>query len=203
MGALRRRNATAKAGSYPTSWPVNSGVAEGERNWEDYIVYTAKRRKREVIPPEDAESMSVGMSLLRDMADGAPLNEIPLIQGAIEIAWVGHLDSSPYIAEALVTDRRFIVWWQDVRGRDPGLIIMDHEVMIPRPEVGARHPYMWDNILVTDYPVVMPAFVNPYSNAIFRIGVFFSKDGHANRRSMSVQATLNKVESRIRKGKTI
>jgi hypothetical protein len=63
------------------------------------------------------------------------VNEVPLIQGPVDIQWMGAPSSEMYAANALVTDRRFIVWWQKMGRRQPGLMVFDHLGMIPRTDV--------------------------------------------------------------------
>lgn len=203
-----KRGATTKSGSYSTAWPKASGLGVGPYSaeadeQERYLVYTSQRRATEPVPAEDMQVMEAANALLYRMAAGTPVKETPLIQGPIDVRWMGVAGSDAYAANALVTDRRFIVWWERMGGREPGLMVFDHLAMLPRPEVRATMPYLWTTVIATDYPVRTPAATRVYDKAAFVIGVHFSGDPHANRRSMSVQATLNEVERRCALGQSI
>lgn len=204
----KRAGAVTKPGRYETAWPKESGLGirpyvEEAEEQAAYLIYTSQRRAVENVPSEDMKVMDEANSLLYKMAAGTPVNEVPLIQGPIDIQWVGVGDTAAYSANALITDRRFIVWWDRIGSREPGLMVLDHLVMVPRSEVRASLPYCWENVIATDYPVQIPAKTRAYTNALFIIGVHFSSDAHANRRSMSVQATLNELERRRSLGQSI
>ena len=202
MGLFGNRGGgPTKPGKYETAWPKSSGLgvepyaAEADRR-EAYLVYTSERRATENVPPEDMKVMEEANTLLYKMAAGTPVNEVPLIQGPIDIRWMASASSEAYAANALVTDRRFLVWWERQGKRQPGLMVLEHLGMLPRPDVRASLPYRWVSVLATDWPVRIPADTRVYSNATFTVGVHLSSDAHANRRSMSVQATLQEVERR-------
>lgn len=201
MALFGNKNKPTKAGSFSMAWPRESGL--GKQSYSDeqeaqerYLVYTSQRRKVEPVAAEDMQVMDSAMSLLYRMAGGTPVNEVPLIQGPVDINWVLPRPTTVHVAQALVTDRRFIMWWPDESGRRAGLVVLDHLVMRPRMERLARIPFEWDNALVTDFPVQVPADIRAYPSPAVVIGVHFDSDGHSNRRSRSVLATLRELEER-------
>jgi len=208
VGIFGKKSQPTRPGSYKSDWPNESGLGvrsyqEEQDAQERYLIYTSERRKFEPVAAEDMETMDAAMSLLYRMSGGTPLNEVPLIQGPVDIQWVSPGQTTLYVAEALVTDRRFIMWWAAAPGRRSQLVVLDHLLLTPRNEPFASVPYQWHNALVTDYPVQVPATSKSYVSPAVIIGVHFSSDGHSNRRSMSVQATLNELEDRRRSGLSI
>jgi len=208
MGLFSRKSAPSKAGNYQAAWPAESGLGRKPYSdeadaQEDYLIYTPDRRKAENVPAEDMAVMSAANTMLYELAAGAPVNEVPLIQGPVDVQWVNPDVFGPeFAAEMLITDRRVILWWEKMRGLPGSLVIIDHLGMIPRSEKIRLNPYIWVGGILIDYPVRIPPNARQFERAMFTVGVHFSSDGHANRRSMSVQATLNELEDRYRKGLT-
>ena len=208
MGIFGKKPQPTRPGSYKSEWPKESGLGvrshqEEQDAQERYLIYTSERRRFEPVAAEDMETMDAAMSLLYRMSGGTPVNEVPLIQGPVDIQWFSPGQTSLYVAEALVTDRRFIMWWTAAPGRRSQLVVLDHLFLTPRSEKFASVPYQWNNALVTDYPVQVPAISKGYHNPAVTIGVHFSSDGHSNRRSMSIKATLNEIEDRRLMGTSI
>lgn len=205
MGLFNRKGAPSKAGSYRSLWPHESGLGGAQGPMDDearrqYLIYTPQRRATENVPAEDMAVMTRANTLLYELAAGTPVNEVPLIQGPVDVQWVNPNLGPEFAADLLITDRRVIVWWERMRGMPGQLVILDHLGMVPRPEAIRRNPYMWASGIITGYPVVMPPAASQMAQVMFTLGVHFSADGHANRRSMSVQATLNALEDRLRAG---
>ena len=62
--------------------------------------------------------------------------------------------SARFCANALVTDRRLLLWWKGVRGRPNQMVILGHDFMFPSfDEKGKRLqgtiPYMWFGAIFT------------------------------------------------------
>jgi len=137
------------------------------------------------------------------MSAGTPVNEVPLIQGPVDVEWSNPaLGDQEFAAQMLITDRRVLLWWERMRAMSGSLVILDHLSMVPRPETRRLTPYMWTSGIIADYPVSTPPQARQFERAMFTVGVHFSNDGHSNRRSRSVQATLNALEDRYRQGLT-
>ena len=204
----KKAGAPSKAGSFQTAWPKASGLgvgpyaAEADAQ-EAYLVYTSERRAAEAVPAEDVAVMSNALAMLNRMADGTPLNEVPLIQGELDVRMYDDAPSDTFCANAMVTDRRLLLWWQGIRGRSDELLIFGHDFMIPRREVNVALPYMWSSAIVTQYPIRSPATVRQYGEVGVYVRVHFGADAHGNRRSMSVQSTLREVERRRALGEQI
>lgn len=208
MGLFSNKNAPTKAGSYKTAWPKSSGLglgpysAEADRQ-EAYTVYTSARRRSEPIPAEDAATMNAALALLQQMAGEDPLNEVPLIQGEVDARLFDEPSGSTFRATAMVTDQRFLMWWQGVRGRADEMLIAAHQFMIPRPQGQAGLPFMWEEPIATPFPIRIPATGRQYRRGGVHISPHFSSDAQANRRAMSVVNTLREVEQRVRVGEAI
>jgi hypothetical protein len=208
MGLFGNKNQVTRAGTYKSEWPNESGLGTKpysveQDDQERYLIYTSERRKNEPVAAEDMKVMDAAMSLLYRMAGGTPVNEVPLIQGQVDVQWVRPSPTTPHVAEALLTDRRFIMWWSAGEGRRATLVVLDHLVMRPMSERSSRLPFEWENALVTDYPVQVPADIRAYANPSVFVSVHFGADGHANRRSRSVVASLEELETRRSAGKTL
>lgn len=205
MGLFSRKGQPSGPGSYKAEWPRESGLGVGPYQQEadsqaQYLIYTSERRATEPVPIEDMSVMQSANSLLYEMSAGTPVNELPLIEGPIDVHWAAASMPGPFAAEALITDRRFIVWWPSMRGIEGQLVILHHFDMIPRSEVRVREPITWKGGMRVRYPFGNPPMgaQMPAVGATFE--VHFSADGHANRRSMSVQATLLYLEDQVRRG---
>ncbi|MCF8537179.1 MAG: hypothetical protein K9G75_04615 [Candidatus Nanopelagicales bacterium] len=208
MGLFSRKGAPSKAGSYSTSWPAESGLGRGPysveaEQQEAYLIYTPERRARENVPAEDMAVMTRANTLLFEMSAGTPVNEVPLIQGPVDVEWSNPaLGDQEFAAQMLITDRRVLLWWEKMRAMSGSLVILDHLSMVPRSETRRLTPYMWTSGIIADYPISTPPQARQFERAMFTVGVHFSNDGHSNRRSRSVQATLNELEDRYRQGLT-
>jgi hypothetical protein len=206
MGLFSKKNQASKAGPYEVAWPSESGLGintysiEAEAR-DQYLIYTTERRKRENVPLEDMPAMQAANSLLYEMSAGTPVNEMPLIQGPIDINWISASVSVPFPAEMLITDRRVLMWWSPASGREGQLLILHHFDMIPRTEVRASMPFNWSSGIRAKYPLGNPPMTGQMPRIGVTVGVHFSKDAHANRRSMSIQSTLLHLESEVRNGK--
>lgn len=208
MGLFGRKGAATKAGSYKTAWPKQSGL--GIRSYmeeadaqQEYLIYTSERVGREPVPQEDSAVMDRAIALLERLPDRTPAGELSLVTGPVDIEWNGLMQPESFAAQALLTNRRLIIWWESLRGRGSGLIIFRHDEMIPRTEVAARLPYVWQSIESADFSMSLSSQTKTGHNAAVVLGVHFDNDQHANRRSMSVQATLNEIEERRKFGKSI
>jgi hypothetical protein len=208
MGLFSRKGAPTKPGRYSTSWPRESGLGtrpylEEREAQEAYLTYTSERRRSENVPAEDMAVMSASNDLLYRLAGGTPVKEVPLIQGPVDIEWFQPFGSDLYSGEALVTDRRVLVWWESMRARPSSIAIFDHVAMIPRPEQTFSAPYGWHSALYAPLPVDLAKGARRLQPAMLRISVHFSSDGHANRRTASVVETLHELERRVASGVAI
>jgi hypothetical protein len=206
MGLFSKKGQTTKLGPQKVAWPKESGFGVGPYELEaqaqgQYLIYTSQRRATENVPIEDMPVMHAANSLLYEMAAGTPLNELPLIQGPVDINWISAPVPVPFPAEILITDTRVIVWWPNMRGIDGQLMIFHHFDVIPRTEVLASFPFNWGGGIRVRYPFSNPLMAARMPRVGVTIGVHFSNDGHANRRSMSVHATLLHLEAQARAGK--
>lgn len=206
MGLFSGKKQTTKAGSYRAAWPKESGLGVGPYSLEAeaqdaYLLYTSDRRRREPVPLEDMPVMQAANGLLYEMAAGTPVNELPLIQGPIDINWISASVPVPFPAEMLITDRRVLIWYPSARGRDGQLLILHHFDMIPRTDVRVSMPFNWLGGMRVKYPFGNPPMGGQMPRIGITFGVHFSGDEHANRRSMSVHKTLLHLESEVRSGK--
>ena len=111
--------------------------------------------------------------------------------------WSGQI--SFCIAESLVTDRPFIMRWAAVASRRSKFVVLNHLLLTLRNERLISLPYKWENALVIDYPIQVPAIAKGYHNPKVVISVHSSSKGHSNLRSISIKATLNETEERSRR----
>lgn len=200
-----KKNHASKPGSYQVSWPKESGLGQGPYQFEaeaqdTYLVYTSRRRATEPVPLEDMPVMHSANSLLYEMAAGTPVNELPLVQGPIDINWISASVPVPIAGHMLITDRRVIVWYPPMRGTDGQLLMLHHFDLIPRSDIGVSMPFRWGGGMRVSYPFGTPLMAAQMPLIGITFGVHFSSDGHANRRSMSVQATLMHLEAEVRAG---
>jgi hypothetical protein len=208
MGLFGRKNAPTKAGSYKTGWPKSSGLgvgpysAESERQ-EAYLLYTSARRRTEAIPQEDVAIMSEAANLLTRMAGGDPVNEIPLIAGEVDVRGPYDSPDLAFRANAMVTDRRLLLWWQGVRDRRDEMFVFNHVDMVPRDDPAFGVPYAWVSGIATPFPIQIPPKARQFTMTGLVISVHFSSDAQGNRRTESVVRTLREVEARRRTGETI
>ena len=206
MGLFGKKESVSKPGSYKAAWPKESGLGVGPYSLEaeaqeEYLLYTSERRRQEAVPVEDMPVMQAANSLLYEMAAGTPVNELPLIQGPIDINWISASVPMPFPAEMLITDRRVLVWWPAARGRDGLLLILHHTDMMPRADTRVSMPFNWRGGMRIKYPFGNPPMGGQMPLIGITFGVHFSRDEHANRRSMSVQKTLLHLESEVRGGR--
>jgi len=203
MGIFGRKGAPSKAGAYSMAWPQESGLAGGAYDAtaaEAYLIYTSERRAVENVPREDMPAMTQAHSLLYELAAGTPINETPLIQGPIDIKWINPAFGPVVMAVMVLTDRSVLVWWERIRGAGSSLVILHHIDLLPRADTARLNPYVWRGGIVTDYPVTNPPAAAHFETAMLTLGVHFTSDGHANRRSRSVISTMREVEDRVRAG---
>ena len=203
MGLFSRKGQPSKPGSYKAAWPPESGLGMGPypleaEAQEAYLLYTSERRASEPVPAIDRDMMRDSEDLIRKLAGGDPPNEHPLIQGPMDVQWYAPWHSEEYEAQALITDRRLIVWWRTMRGMQGSLMILDHVGMVPREDTSFRNPFQWVGGFRTDFPLQSMPRVSQFQPAAVAMGVHFSSDGHANRRSMSVHKTLLHLEKQVR-----
>jgi hypothetical protein len=206
VGLFSKKDQTIKPGSFQVAWPKESGLGVGPYSLEAeaqerYLIYTADRRSQESVPVEDMPVMQAANSLLFEMAAGTPVNELPLIQGPIDINWISASVPMPFPAEMLITDRRVLVWWASDRDRDGLLLILHHFEMIPREDVRVSMPFDWSGGIRIKYPIGNTPMGGQMPRIGVTFGVHFSKDEHGNRRSMSVYSTLLHLESEVRSGR--
>lgn len=206
MGFFSRKGAPSKPGSYKTLWPEESGLGSGPYQLEadsqkQYLLYTSARRANEPVPMEDMSVMQNANSLLFELAAGTPVNELPLIQGPMDVQWMA-ASSMPemFAAEVLITDRRVLVWWPNMRGIDGQLVVLHHFELIPRSDPRFDYPYVWSSGIRIQYPIHRQVMAAQMPKVGVIIKVHFSSDGHANRRSMSVSETLFHLEEQVRGG---
>lgn len=205
MGWLSRQGRPSKPGSYSTAWPKESGLGTGSYQaeaeaQEAYLLYTSSRRQSEPVPREDMPVMQAANSLLYELAAGTPVNELPLIQGPVDVEWTSASMPGAFAAEALITDRRFLVWWPSLRGVEGQLVVLHHFDMIPRSDRSVSVPLEWAGGMRILYPIGDEIIGGPMSRVGATFRVHFSNDGHANRRSMSVQKTLHYLEEEVLAG---
>lgn len=205
MGLFSKKGKPSSPGSYRTAWPQESGLGVGpyqaEADAQDaYLLYTSARRQAEPVPREDMPVMQAANALLYELSAGTPVNELPLIQGPIDVNWMSGSMPGEFAAEALITDRRVLVWWPSMRGIDGQLVVLHHFDLIPRSEPRVSVPLEWMGGMRIRYPIGNELMGGqlPRVGGTFR--VHFSSDGHANRRSMSVQKTLHYLEDQVRAG---
>ena len=203
MGLFSRKGQPSKPGSYKAAWPPESGLGiapyplEAEAQ-EAYLLYTSERRASEPVPAIDREMMRDAEELIRKLTGGDPPNERPLVQGPVDVQWFAPWQSEEFQAQALVTDRRFIVWWSRMRGLEGSLIVLDHVGMVPRTDTSFRYPFQWIAGYRTDFPLASMPRVSRFQPAAATVDVHLSSDGHANRRAMSVHKTLLHLEEQVR-----
>ena len=164
------------------------------------ILRRRQRRATESVPLEDMPVMHAANSLLYEMAAGTPVNELPLIQGPTDINWISASVPVPFPAEMLITDKRIITWWPTMRGIDGALMIHHHFDMIPRTDTRVAMPFNWAGGMRIQYPFGNPLLGAQMPRIGVTFGVHFANEGHANRRSLSVQATLLHLEEQVRSG---
>lgn len=219
MGLFSRKGAPTPAGSYKTLWPRESGLGVGPyaleaQQQEEYLVYTTARCAASGVAAEDMDVMQAANTLLYQLAAGTPVDEVPLIQGPVDVQWKLPWTGQEFAAEALITDQRTLIWWDKIKGVNPGpvpppgssrsaLVIFNHISLVPRGDQKALTPYAWIDGFLVGFPVATPPLVRMFTPGLLTIGVHFAQDGHANRRSMSVAETLREVENRTRTGDTI
>ena len=209
----KRAGAPTKQGNFEIAWPQSSGLGVASQHTvaskqTAYLVYTSARRRKEPIPAEDSVVMAQALDLLKVMANGDPLNEVPLIQGELDIQMWDEPWSARFCANAVVTERRLLLWWKGVRGRSDQMIILGHDFMSPRfDEKGKRvqgtNPYMWFGAIFTPFPPRMPPIGWQSEEFGVRVEAHLGSDAQANRRSMSVRNTLLEVERRVHRGRKI
>lgn len=204
MGLFSGRQKPTKPGKYEAAWPRESGLGtrpypEEKDAREKYLLYTTARRSAEPVPVEDMEVMQAANSLLFELAAGTPPNELPLIQGPMDVNLMN--PAGEFVAEVLITDRRILMWWPTNPVIEGQLVIRHHFDIIPRPEVRASTPMCWLGGMRIEYPIRghQPRAADLPMNYSTHTP-HFSSDGHANRRAMSVSNTLLYLEDQVRSG---
>lgn len=205
MGLFSRKGRPSKPGTYKTAWPRESGLGVGPYQLEadrqeSYLLYTSARRAEEPVPLEDMPVMQSANSLLYELAAGTPVNELPLIQGPIDVNWMSASMPGEFPAEVLVTDRRVLIWWPPTRGIDGQLVVLHHFDLIPRSDPRVSQPWQWAGGMRILYPIKDQVMGAQMPAVGVTLRVHFSSDGHANRRSMSVHKTLLYLEDQVRSG---
>ena len=181
-------------GAYTTAWPDSSGLGRGQYSEEAeqqaaYLIYSSSRRRNEGVASEDAASMSAAQSLLQSIGVS---DQLLLIAGPVDLRPLNEPSGSEFAGQVAITDRTCAVWWQGRRGCVDEYVLLPHQNLQSKVTTGLGSDFFWSAGAVGDFPPPSP-LRQIYGGHGLAVRPHLSSDGHANRRGLSVVATLQYV----------
>ena len=169
--------------SSPLAYPGNAKPDLSQPGAERaYFTYTPERRARDGIPAEDLSSyMEAGYATVL----GLDSSETFLAWGPV---WVSRYDDDKeHEGTAVITPDSLLVWWQPSRRGLIHTFQAKHSAFEGRESLGNTSGYFrWDaGVYANDSGKFMVG--NP---VMYLAARFSAKDGHANRRTMTVYWTF-------------